>query len=62
VLTAIVVSQRTRLPADGWLPGGAAHLSAGEKQARFEAERDRIFACKEWEDLLKELGLAAETR
>ena len=61
MLTAIVVSQVTGRPSDGWLPEGTDHLSTQENRARFEAECERVFACKEWDKLLEEVGLTPET-
>jgi hypothetical protein len=58
MLTAIVVSQVSERPSDGWLPEGTDDLSAQENVARFQAECKRVFAYKEWDKLLDELGLA----
>lgn len=57
MLTAIVINQGTGLPGDNWLPQGTTTLSDEEYRQQFEQFRDRVFAYKGWDDLLKALDL-----
>jgi len=56
-ISAIVVNAGTRMPGKGFLPKGTEGLSKEEYRQRFEKERDKVFACNKWDDLLKELDL-----
>ena len=62
MITAIVVRQGLELPGDEWLPGGTDNLTARQNRTRFDAECERVFACKGWDRLLIELGLAPSAR
>ncbi|MFH2104147.1 MAG: hypothetical protein ABIJ39_12415 [Chloroflexota bacterium] len=57
LINAIVVNGDTGLPGESWLPQGTSHLSAEEYQREFVEYRDHVLAYKEWDALLKELGL-----
>jgi hypothetical protein len=56
-LTAIVISQITRLPGDSFLPEGTGHLNQYEYARRAEEEQHRVFDYANWNALIEELGL-----
>lgn len=61
-ISAIVVNKYTRMPGRGFLPGGTDHLSKEEYRKAFEEIRDKVFACREWDSLLKKMGLSPLTK
>jgi len=57
LITCIVINQGTGLPGDEWLPQGTSHLTSEEYRQEFERFRDKVFAYKGWDSLLKELDM-----
>lgn len=57
VITCLVVNLKTRRPGAAWFPLGASRLSDAEDQATFEENRDRVYAYKDWQGLLKGLNV-----
>jgi hypothetical protein len=57
LLTAVVVRKDTGLPGDAFLPDGRGNMSDEEYSRRVEKHLDEVFACRGWDELLKDLGL-----
>lgn len=57
LINVIVVNKHTRLPGESFLAPGTGHLSPEEYRARFEKEKERVFAFRQWDALLAELSI-----
>jgi hypothetical protein len=58
MLTAIVINQQTGKPGDKFLPEGTDHLTDEQYQSAFKKHCEKVFSYQDWDDLLKELGIA----
>jgi hypothetical protein len=57
LISALVVSKDTQLPGESWLPFYVGELTDTQNKLRHDFEKEKIFSCNKWDDLLTYLGL-----
>lgn len=61
LLTSIVVKKGSRLPGESFVPEGASSLQATQFQTRAQHEQNRVYGYKDWDSVLRSIGLKEAT-